>query len=97
MQELLATPVAASKAGNRITNSSGDSGLDPFATKGIIGTPSETQMVSEDDGVGKDNCLCSDFEGCPVASEENAFFAGNTDPELGGDSASRQQPPLRIL
>lgn len=56
MQELLAIPVAASKAGNRITNSSGDSGLDPFATKGIIGTPSETQMVSEDDGVGKDNC-----------------------------------------
>lgn len=56
MQELLATPVAASKAGNRIPNYSGDSGLDPFATKGIIGTPSETQMVSEDDGVGKDNC-----------------------------------------
>lgn len=55
-RELLATPVAASKAGNRITNYSGDSGLDPFATKGIIGTPSETQMVSEDDGVGKDNC-----------------------------------------
>lgn len=55
-RELLATPVVASKAGNRITNHSGDSGLDPFATKGITGTLSETQMVSEDDRVGKDNC-----------------------------------------
>ena len=55
-RELPATPVAASKAGNRIPNHSRDSALDPFATKGITGTLSETQMVSEDDRVGKDNC-----------------------------------------
>lgn len=50
-----------------ITKYSGDSGLDPCAVKGIIGTKGETWMVSENHRIVTYGCSFPDFEGSLVA------------------------------
>ena len=47
-----------------MTNATHDSGLDPSAVKGIVGTIGEIQIGSEDSVVITYQCQYSDFGGC---------------------------------
>lgn len=68
--------VAASKAGNRISKYSCDSGPDPCALEDTTGTRGETRMASEDYRIATCSCQCSDFEGCRMAGQDNVLVCG---------------------